>query len=55
MKIIEQFGFASLVFLVIALAGQLFIRCSNIHDEGGPDIITPENALDSYLSTSDTA
>jgi len=54
MKKIKKINKTSYGFLLIMLAGLLFTRCSSDHDDAGPDIITPENALSSYIENSDT-
>lgn len=54
MRIIDKIIKSSGIFLIILLAGQLLSQCTKIKDDSEPDIITPGNALTSYLNNADT-
>ncbi len=54
MRIIEKIIKSTGIFLIILLTGHLLSRCTKIDEDSEPDIITPENALTSYLNNADT-
>jgi len=54
MRIIEKIIKSTGIFLTILLAGQLLSQCTKIEEDSEPDIITPGNALTSYLNNEDT-